>query len=189
MAGCGRADDEEYSVILKSRDACPPVCAAATWLVWLYFEAALVAPPPAAAGPDTSTAAARIASAPVVVFNIAISIRSETTQTEQPLAFPVRRPIRRLVVPANQDDPAWAKAQETISGCTKNQQNSLAVKTLTWLIIFWPRHASSRYPLRPGAGNTAEGPNGNRDAAGKMPEIKIGIKNRAGSSLCNSLLV
>jgi hypothetical protein len=100
LAACGRADDEEYSVILKSRDACPLVCATATWLVWLYFEAALVAPPPAAAGPDTSTAAARTASVPLmVVFNIAISIRSETTQTEQPLAFSCSTTVSRLVVP------------------------------------------------------------------------------------------
>jgi hypothetical protein len=121
----------------KSRDACRVVCTAATWLVWLYFEAALVAPPPAAAGPDTSTAAARMASVPVMVaFNIAISIRFETTQTEQTSAFPVRRAIGRRVVPANQDDPAGSKAQETISICMKNQQIFPPVKNLPSLIIF-----------------------------------------------------
>jgi hypothetical protein len=72
------ADDEEYSVIPKSfLCACRLVCwAAATWLVWLYFEGAL-ADAPACALSDTSTAPERMASVPAMVakyLDIAASI-------------------------------------------------------------------------------------------------------------------
>lgn len=65
-------------------------CTAATWLGWPYFEGAL-ADAPASAWPEPSSIAARIANAPVMVARrlyIAPSIWSETTQTEQVLAFP-----------------------------------------------------------------------------------------------------
>jgi hypothetical protein len=85
LGACGLADDDEYSVIGKAdRGVCRVV---STWLVadtrfaWAYFDGALIDPPPASALPDTSIAAAKITSVPVMVaLYIAASIRFETTK-------------------------------------------------------------------------------------------------------------
>jgi hypothetical protein len=60
---------------------------------------------------------------------IAASIWFETTQTEQALTFPrVTAPVRRLVVPAGEDDPNFREAQESINSCQKHVQNNLSLK-------------------------------------------------------------
>jgi hypothetical protein len=87
--------DEEYSVIpISGLRTCRTVRTwdtEAAWLGWPYFEAAL-ADAPASARPDTSSAAARIASVPVMVgLYIPASIWFETTQTEQALISVCRR--------------------------------------------------------------------------------------------------
>jgi hypothetical protein len=74
------ADDEEYSVI--PTEVVRGLCAAATCFVWVYFEAAL-ADAPASARPCASRTIANITMMEPKNLDIAASIRSETTQTEQ----------------------------------------------------------------------------------------------------------
>jgi hypothetical protein len=74
------ADDEEYSVI--PTEVVRGLCAAATCFVWVYFEAAL-ADAPASARPCASRTIANITMMEPKTLDIAASIRSETTQTEQ----------------------------------------------------------------------------------------------------------
>jgi hypothetical protein len=65
---------------------------------------------------------------------IAASIWSETTQTEQALMFPSDDSVRRLGVPAGDDDANFPVAQESIIRCLKDQQDNPSVKKwLQWL--------------------------------------------------------
>jgi hypothetical protein len=62
---------------------------------------------------------------------IAASIWFETTQTEQALDVShVTAPIRRLVVSADQDDPNFRQAQESIVPSSKDEKTNLSLKKI-----------------------------------------------------------
>jgi hypothetical protein len=59
---------------------------------------------------------------------IAASIWFETTPNGTGLNVSIDDSVRRLVVPAQDDDTNVESAQESIIGCTKDQQSDLPVK-------------------------------------------------------------
>jgi hypothetical protein len=89
-----------------------------TRFAWAYFEGALTAPPPlASAGLNISSAAARIATLPVIVARhfMAASVWFEQLDQNRLRTFPIDDSVRRLAVPEGKDDPDFGEAQESIT--------------------------------------------------------------------------
>ena len=101
----------------------------------MYFEGAL-ADAPASARPDTSSAAQelRVFRWQQDIYTLQPPFGSRKLKRKQAFilysTFPIDDSVRRLVVPAGENDPAFPEAQESIIKCAKDQQDDPSIKKM-----------------------------------------------------------